>query len=265
MRSLVVILFLGLARMAAGAESGGIDETPAAFAPFGHMVGAWKGTASPVVNRVKGWPETHAWAWKFVNGKPVAMTMEWQGDKSVAKGQLTYDQATKIYKLTGVAPDGKPAVYLGPISSDGKTLTLDKVGVARNTPNERIILRPNANKIRYTLQVETQEPGAPQFKKEIEVGLTKVGESFAAGSGGENLPKCIMTGGASTLTVSYQGKTYPVCCTGCRDEFNDNPAKYAKKADEVARAQPKGKPATRSKGKDDGSFDGLFEESKPKS
>ncbi len=249
-----------------------VDEIPAPFAPFEHMVGSWKGTASPVVNRVKGWPESHSWAWKFDKGKPVAMTVDWQGDKALSKGQLSYDAPQKKYRLEGLDPSGKLVVFLGAISTDGKTLTLDKVAPSKNEPKERIIIRPNANKIRYTLQVDRQEPGAPQFKKQIEVGLTKAGESFAAGSGGENLPKCIMTGGASTLTVSYQGKSYPVCCTGCRDEFNDNPEKYAKKADEAAKADPSSgktgeKPASTAKGKDDGSFDGLFDDkskSKPR-
>ncbi len=31
------------------------------------------------------------------------------------------------------------------------------------------------------------------------------------------------------MSVSFQGKSYPLCCTGCRDEFNDNPEKYVKK------------------------------------
>jgi hypothetical protein len=75
-----------------------------------------------------------------------------------------------------------------------------------------------------------------------------------------------MTGGAAGMTVSYQGKSYAVCCTGCRDEFNENPAKYAKIADMAAATSPaseknEAKPAA--KGKDDGSFDGLIEETKP--
>ncbi len=32
-----------------------------------------------------------------------------------------------------------------------------------------------------------------------------------------------MTGGAGTIRVSYKGKSYYVCCTGCRDAFNDDP------------------------------------------
>ena len=108
-------------------------------------------------------------------------------------------------------------------------LTLDRVGDT-SEGKQRLIIWPNSNLIRYTLWLEHQDPGDPQFKKVIEVGLTKEGESFAAGGSAADLPKCIITGGAAAMTVSYQGKTYPLCCSGCRDEFNDNPEKYVKKA-----------------------------------
>ena len=260
LRGLVLVAISGLAM------AGPVDEVPAPFAPFEHMVGSWKGTAAPVANRVKGWQESHGWAWKFAQGVPVGMSLTLEGDKTIARGQLSFDPASKKYKLDGSDPAGKPVAFIGAFSADGKSLTLDRVGV---TPEgkERLIVRPNSNKIRYTLQLDRQEKGAPQYKKVIEVGLTKEGESFAAGSGASNLPKCIMTGGASTLSVSYQGKTYPVCCTGCRDEFNDNPAKYASKADAAAQADPgkgKGDEKPAARGKDDGSFDGLLDGPKPK-
>ncbi len=246
------------------AFAGPMDEVPAAFLPFEHMIGGWKGTAKPASNPLKGWQESHGWAWKFEKGKPVGLTVTLEGDKTLTKGAISYDDASKKYKLDGLDPSGKPVAFLGSWSLDGKTLTFDRVGP---TPEgkERLTFRPTSNKIRYTLQLDRQEPGAPQYKGVISVGLTKDGESFAAGGGGADLPKCIMTGGAAGLTVSYMGKSYPVCCTGCRDEFNDNPAKYAKLADLAAQAKPgkdkaaaKDKPA--SKGKDDGSFDGLIDE-----
>ncbi|MBU6293541.1 MAG: YHS domain-containing protein, partial [Planctomycetes bacterium] len=31
-----------------------------------------------------------------------------------------------------------------------------------------------------------------------------------------------------TSTVSYKGETFYVCCSGCRDAFNENPEKYVK-------------------------------------
>ena len=242
-----------------------VEEVPPPFQPFEHMIGGWKGTASPTANRVKGWQESHGWAWKFEKGRPVGLTLNLEGDKTLTKGSITFDSASKKYKLAGLNADGKPVAYVGAFSPDGKTLTLDRVGT---TPEgkERLIVRPNSNKIRYTLNLDRQEPGAPQYKTVITVGLTKDGESFAAGAGGTDLPKCIMTGGAAGITVSYQGKSYPVCCTGCRDEFNDNPEKYAKLADAAAKASTKAAPGVKdkpaAKGKDDGSFDGLFDEPK---
>ena len=41
------------------------------------------------------------------------------------------------------------------------------------------------------------------------------------------------------MPVTYQGKTYYVCCSGCRDLFNDNPAAIVAEAE--ARAKSKGK------------------------
>ena len=52
---------------------------------------------------------------------------------------------------------------------------------------------------------------------------TKEGESF---SGGGKKPECVVTGGLGTMQVSYNGKTYYVCCSGCADEFKARPKKY---------------------------------------
>ena len=247
------------------ALAGPVDEIPEPFLPFEHMIGGWKGTAIPTANRLKGWQETHGWAWKFEKGKPVGMSLTFEGDKTLAKGQLTYDAPPRNTTSTGPTPQGKPVAFVGSFSPDGKMLTFDRVG-ATPEGKERLIVRPNSNKIRYALQLDRQEPGPRSTRSAIEVGLTKEGEAFAAGAGGADLPKCIMTGGAAGMTVSYQGKSYPVCCTGCRDEFNDNPEKYAKMADcrlaKAAQRHPAAKAAA--KGKDDGSFDGLIDEPKAK-
>jgi YHS domain-containing protein len=32
--------------------------------------------------------------------------------------------------------------------------------------------------------------------------------------------------------VSHKGETYWVCCSGCRDAFNENPEKYIKEFQE---------------------------------
>ena len=266
MRTIRLMGWLAVAALALGAEGRAADDIPVPFQPFEPMIGAGKGTAKPAANPLKGWEESHGWAWKCEKGKPVGVSVSFEGDKTLTKATIQFDAASKKYKLVGTDPQGKPVTFEGGFGKDGKTLTFDRSEGGAGG-KERITIRPNANSIRYTLQIDRQEAGAPQFKSFITVGLTKEGESFAAGAAASNLPKCIMTGGAATITVSYMGKSYPVCCTGCRDEFNENPAKYAKLADAAASASPsKDKPADKpaSKGSDDGSFDGLLGEEKSK-
>ena len=249
-----VLSLLGAISLAADDES---REIPTPFAPFEYLIGSWKGTGVPTVNRVRGWNETHAWAWKFEKGRPVGLSVTMEGSKALTKGQLAFDAASNKYTLTATDANRKAATYTGSLDTAGKTLALDRVGAVSDGTKQRLILFPNANFIRYTLRIAEQEAGAPQFKPVIEVGVTKEGEAFASGGAAADLPKCIVTGGAATMTVSFQGKSFPLCCTGCRDEFNDNPEKYIKKLAERAETSGKSVAKPASTGKDDGSFDGL--------
>jgi YHS domain-containing protein len=248
----------------AGAADSEDREVPEAFAPFGYLIGSWKGAGVPLANRVRGWTETHQWAWKFVKGTPVGLSVAFEGDKSIAKGLLTYDEPKKQYLLEGTDPAGKPVKFTGALDKTGKRLTLERVSKPGET-KEQLTLFPNANQVRYTLWVAQKEADSPQFRRVMEVGVTKEGESFAPRAATATVQKCNRTGGAATMTVTYQGKSYPVCCTGCRDEFNDNPEKYVKKA--ALRAEQDAKSpakAAASGGKDDGAFEGLVDEPKKK-
>jgi YHS domain-containing protein len=257
-----------VAGLAAGAAAG--DDEPAAparaippaLAPLEYLIGAWKGSGVPTANRVRGWPERHAWAWAFEKGVPAGLTVEMTGDRLLARARLAFDAASGRYVLSGIGLDGKPVTFAGTFDPKAKTtLVLDRAGATSDGSKQRLTLFPNSNLVRYSFWVSEQEPGAPQYKRTVEVGLTREGEAFAAGGAAADLPRCIVTGGAASLSVTYQGKTYPLCCSGCRDEFNDNPEKYIKKA--ALLAGPGAKSAARpgsSVNKDDGAFDGLVDE-----
>jgi YHS domain-containing protein len=233
------------------------------------MVGAWKGQAVPAANRLKGWPEKHSWAWKFAKGTPVGMTLAVEGGKVFTRGELTFDPRTSRYTLAATDPAGKPVGFSGAPSADNKALVLERT---TSEGKERLSIQSAGGGIRYVMKLDRQAVGAPQFKNAIEVGLTKEGESFAAGGESSNLPKCILTGGSATLSVTFNGKSYPVCCTGCRDEFNENPQKYVARAEARAAAGgssekvgPAAKPSAPSRGASE--FEGLVDEPKamPKS
>ena len=90
------------------------------------------------------------------------------------------------------------------------------------------------------------------------MGLTKDGESLAGATAASAQPKCIVTGGAATMTMSYQGRTFPICCTGCRDEFNENPEKYIKKASLLAASPAAKSPTGQSAASSVGRFEDAF-------
>jgi len=237
---------MGFVAQAARGEESGLRDIPQAFAPFEYLVGRWKGQGRPKnksAQQFRGWSETHAWAWVFEKGKPVGLTVTIEGGKILATGKLSYDTERKRYRLDGTEPKpaGGPIAFEGTVGSTGKQLVLDRVGPVGKSGKMRLTLWPNANFIRYTMMQDRQEPGAVQLSPAIEVGLTKEGESLSGGGSASDGPKCIVTGGAATMTLTYDGKTFPICCTGCRDEFNESPEKYIKKASLLLSSQA-GKP-----------------------
>ncbi len=225
---------------AARADDSGGRDIPAAFTPFEYLVGQWKGQATPKdsAQSFRGWPETHNWAWTFTAGKPTGLSVAIQGGKVLADGKLSFDAKSKRYRLEGHTPkpDDIPIAFEGTLNAAGKSLILEQIPAASGAGRTsgagaiRLTIWPNSSFIRYTMAVDRKEPGAALYSHAVEVGLTKEGESLAGGASAANQPKCIVTGGAATMTVSFNGQSFPLCCTGCRDEFNENPEKYIKKA-----------------------------------
>jgi hypothetical protein len=244
------LALLALARLLPDARADEPEgrDIPPAFASFEYLVGQWKGTGTPPKDSAqsfRGWTETHNWAWIFTKGKPTGMSVAIQGGKVLADGRLSYDAARKRYRLEGTAPkpDGGPIAFEGQLDAWGKLLVLDQIAPEKPEASKadrgtiRLSIRPNANYIRYTMGVDRKEPGAPRFHRVTEVGLTRAGESLAGGATAADRRKCIVTGGAATMTLAYQGQSFDICCTGCRDEFMENPEKYIKKAGVMAQSR----------------------------
>ena len=77
------------------------------------------------------------------------------------------------------------------------------------------------NENRVTLLLEKRPEQQSFYTRVAEIGYQRNGTRLAvAGNSG---PECVVTGGLGTISVTYKGKTYYVCCTGCRDAFQDDP------------------------------------------
>jgi YHS domain-containing protein len=269
---LTAVAALALLSVRGFSPSSRADDTatqtiPAPLAPLEYLLGRWNGRGvfkDGSAKRFRGWDEKHSWAWIFVKGEPVGLAVTIEGGKVLAAGKLTFDPARKLYRLEGTEPKpGGPIVLEGTIDKSSKHLVLDRVDLAgssaKDGPKMRLSVWTNANSLRYTMTEEVRERGAYQYSKVLEVGSTREGESLAAsGDSASSGPKCIVTGGAASMTLSYQGRTYPICCTGCRDAFNDDPEKYLKKASLMLSSQSgktkTGQPASTRVGRFDDAF-----------
>jgi hypothetical protein len=193
-----------------------------ALGTFSDLIGSWRGTGTPVGSRAeqqKGfWTETMTWQWQF-KGDDAWLKVAFDKSKHFASGELRFSPMDETYALTLRTLNNEEMTYRGAYKD--KNLTLERQ--AQNEAQRLVFTLLHENRFLYRYEVKPQ--GKSLFTKVYGVGATKEGVPFAAGDG---KPECIVSGGVGTLAVTHMGKTYYVCCSGCRDEFRENPDKYIK-------------------------------------
>jgi len=185
----------------------------------GEFIGLWKGEGKGP-NR-SFWKEEADWGWKFKSGD-AWIAFKVTGNKQLSEGTLKYLPEKKLFEFTAKTPDGKELVYTGQFNSR-RELQLEATDPTTKDLH-RLKLYTVANGARMILKNEVKKGGKGLFSTSFESAVTKEGEAFAGGA--KKKTECIVTGGLGTIPVSYGGKTYYVCCSGCRDEFNADPKKY---------------------------------------
>ncbi len=175
--------------------------------------------------KTEAWKEKVTWGWKFKDGD-AWITVQF-GDEGKGKyfttGELKYSVEKKKYLLTLIGTDKTELAFEGDVAKTGG-LKLERKD-AKTGDVYRLTMNTLADGIRFQVKFEKQDGGKGLFSNVFAMNGNKDGESIA---GGTKKPECIVSGGAANIPVSYKGKTYFVCCTGCRDEFNANPEKYTK-------------------------------------
>jgi YHS domain-containing protein len=195
---------------------------------LGEFVGQWNLTAdSKTTGKLISWKETITFSWKF-KGDDAWLNFEVKDAKHLAGGELRFNPDKKNYTLKTTDKDKKETTYTGEFKK-GK-LTLESKD-AKTSDVTRLTFATLSEGVRLSLVVETAKGGGPAENLYKAAG-NKEGESFAGGKGSKK-PECIVTGGTASIAVSYMGKTYYVCCSGCRDEFNENPKKYIDAAEKA--------------------------------
>ncbi len=222
-RSLLAALALFAATLAApllAADKKELTEK-AALQKVGEYVGEWKANGkTKLTGKETYWKETLTMGWKFKDGNS-SIALEIKDGKFYTSGLLNYDTEKKLYKLTMTDKAKAETAFTGTIVKGNLVFTHAD---ADSGDVHKLTLYTVADGARLVMKSELQAKGKGLFSEQFSLAGNKEGESFAGG--GSKKPECIVTGGAGTMQVSFGGKTYYVCCSGCREEFDANPKKY---------------------------------------
>jgi hypothetical protein len=168
------------------------------------------------------WKETVNWGWKF-KGDDTWLVVDFKDGKHFKSGEMRYLPAKSKYEFTVIGKDDKKRVFEGDLKNE--TLTLEFVD-PETKEAQQLVMNTVSEGVRFIYRFNRKAAGSTIYKKEFIVTGNRDGESFAAAKGKGAI--CVVSGGVGTSTVSYKGETFYVCCSGCRDAFNENPEKYIK-------------------------------------
>lgn len=201
----------------------------AALSELQGLVGAWRGVGQPRRGSTRdAWTEQGDWAWQFHEGH-AALVFTLRDARYYQAFRIapaaSEDGAAKQeagWTLEATRSDGKTIDrFAGQRQEDGRLtfeLGADQTGAAAT----RISLRTVADGDRLLILMEKPGPAADQMVRVAEVGYTREGSKFGKGV---TQRECVVTGGAGTIAVEYEGETYYVCCGGCKDLFLEDPEK----------------------------------------
>lgn len=188
-----------------------------ALARFNVLVGEWRGIGQPKRGSSRGaWSEKSQWQWDFSKKEQPVLRLVSDKGQLVRQLWLGYDTRRGEYTLKVKFKDLKTPQLFRAIA-DPRRLVFVQAESTDKTERRRVKLTVLSEK-RVTLVVER---GVTAFRRVAEVGYTRKGTSIVTRGSGK--PECVVTGGAGTIRVTYKGKTWYVCCSGCKQAFEDAP------------------------------------------
>ena len=221
-RVLAACMILSLALGFRSLAGGSANEVREALQALQDYIGGWKGNGTSEKDRSSIWNEKANWSWRF-KGKDAWLTVDFPKSKHFRGGEMRYLPAKERYQLTLEDVNKKKLVFEGSLKKG--RLILQRLD-PESKETQQITMNTAAEGIRFIYTYSVKPENRTLFNKQYQVAFTKEGESL--GTAGDKKPECVVTFGLGTIPVSYNGVTYYVCCTGCRDAFNENPAKIIK-------------------------------------
>jgi hypothetical protein len=218
-----------------------IQTIIAKLQPLQVLLGQWRGTTRREYENFKA-VDNHEWVWDL-RTKPDQPALTIQSDKSpyIKTARLTWDTTQNKFVMTVVDPAGMSREFTGDftdpvheiVGSDDKLhkvfrLELDQDDSGDNSEIWQFAFAQQENN-RYLLEVAKRR-GKANFARFDTVSTQREGTSFAVSDTGYAEKTCIISEGLGTMEVTYKGRSYWVCCTGCKAAFEEDPATWIARA-----------------------------------
>jgi len=226
MRRLFVLVGLaGLVCLvpSAPAQNAKTEQLKKGLQALNDFVGSWTGDGKTEGFSAKkeSWQESLEWGWKF-KGDDIWMIWKFKDSKSFKGGDLRYVPEKKNFELTLVDAKDQKLVFTGAMDKD--TLVLERSD-PKTKDNQRLRVNAGGDGVFLNLASANQKGGKGLFSPQFKVAYKMDGASLGAR---EKKQECVVSGGLGTSAVTFKGQTYYICCSGCRDAFNENPEFYVK-------------------------------------
>lgn len=219
-----------------------LQSVVAALQPFQVLLGKWRWGTRRKFGEFPRTGEDLEWVWDFQTDRSrPALSARSDAYPYLRKPALTWLPGEKLFQLSADDDQGVRRVLQGSWTdggepkeeSDGKklqrTYRLELTQVAPADGEQWQITFSQVDNNQYIVEIKRRPPTGKQFGALDSVRQQRVGTSFALADSDNPGPKCIISGGLGTMSVSYKGKSYPVCCSGCAAAFNDDPERWLAK------------------------------------
>jgi hypothetical protein len=226
-----------------------IDDVINGLRPLQIVLGKWNG----VVDRASS-SEVHEWIWDFRSDKQFpSLVLTAPEGNFFNRASITFDPRVNKYKMTTVDEEEVTRHYEGKFTADpedvpegdGKTvhrtfkLQLTEIpNPDRNTRWQYVFNQQKNN--RYLIEVYRAK-GKSDYRRIDTIGTQRDGTSLARSDEDYGDRTCVISQGLGTSQVSFKGKSYWVCCSGCAAAFNDDPETWIARFEEKQKEMEKKK------------------------
>lgn len=208
--------------------------------PFQILLGEWRWTTQ---RKFAGQSRTGNldWLWDFrADRKQPALVFDAKNHPYFESGRLTYLPVSGQYQMVTKSGDDT-RVFEGTWVAgaepqevaDGKkmhrTYKLEMLQTSPETDEQYRLILTQVDNHDFRMELTRRPSPGSHFTPVDVVRQQRVGTSFAVADSDNPGPKCIVSGGLGTMTVTYEGRSYPVCCSGCAAAFNEDPKRWLAK------------------------------------